>query len=364
VVAVGVAVLLSLPRLIANWPVRTASMPVETLYARMGASVHQPYQGFVLSSGVAGLPSLPQLADAIGLLNGETQLRVWYASPSHWRVDQIGVGTERDLYQGPDDQAIWDFGANEITTIVGEQPVRLPRGADLIPPDLAGWIISVLGPHPSGLSALPARRVAGVGAAGLRVTPNDPRTTVGHIDLWADPTTGLPLQVEITGRGAARPILVTRFLDISFNAPADSVLVPPTGDLNTTYAYTAGSDIAQAFRSLRFGPLPSVLGGFPRTDNPATSVGLGSYGTGLTRFLVIPIPRRIYEDARDRARKAGGAQYVLPDGRAVIVSTQLLTMMVMDADTANRNYLVVGLVSASTLHAAGDQLSTFVGPAR
>jgi hypothetical protein len=161
---------------------------------------------------------------------------------------------------------------------------------------------------------------------------------------------------------AATPILVTRFLDVSFTAPADSVLVPPVGDLNTTYAYTAGSDIARAFRSLRFGPLPLALGGFPRTDNPVTSVGLGSYGTGLTRFLVIPVSRGIYEDARDRARKAGGAQYFLPGGQGVIISTQLLTVMVMDADTANRNYLLIGLVSASTLRIAGAQLSTYLGP--
>jgi hypothetical protein len=206
--------------------------------------------------------------------------------------------------------------------------------------------------------------VAGVGAAGLRITPTDPRTTVGHIDLWADPTTGLPLQVEITGRGASTPILVTRFLDISFTGPADTILVPPAGDINTTHANTSGSDIAQVFRSLRFGPLPPSLGGFPRTDNPLNSVGLGSYGTGLTSFLIIPISRGIYGDAFNRVSKAGGAQYVLPDGRAVIVSTELLTVMVMDADAAKRNYLVVGLVSASTLRDAGAELSTFTGPAR
>ena len=53
------------------------------------------------------------------------------------------------------------------------------------------------------------------------------RTTVGHIDVWADPGTGLPVQVEVTGRGAATPVLVSRFLDLSLRAPDPAVLVPP-----------------------------------------------------------------------------------------------------------------------------------------
>jgi hypothetical protein len=360
-VAAGVAILVSLPGLIDAWPVSPAAMSVEQLYARMAASAATPYQGYALSTGTAGLPSLPQLADAIALLNGETQLRVWYAAPGRWRVDQIGIGTETDLYQEPTDQMIWDFGTNRLTTIVGDQPVRLPRGADLVPADLARRVIAIVGPHPNELTPLPARRVAGVATAGLRITPTDPQTSVGHIDLWADPTTGVPLQVEITGRGASTPILVTRFLDIDFHAPDPSVLTPPPGGPSTSYTYTAGSDIARAFRSLRLGPLPDQLGGFPRSDDPTTSVGLGAYGTGLTRFLVIPVPRGIYEDAYGHITDAGGVQYGLPGGRGVIIATQLLTVMAMDSDLANRNYLLVGLVSAVTLHGAGNDLSTYTG---
>jgi hypothetical protein len=35
--------------------------------------------------------------------------------------------------------------------------------------------------------------------------------------------------------------------------------------------------------------------------------------------------------------------------------------MAMDSDLANRNYLLVGLVSAATLRRAGNDLSTFIG---
>src|SRR6266542_12036 len=50
---------------------------------------------------------------------------------------------------------------------------------------------------------------------------------VRSIDIWADPATGLPLQAEITGRGTARPILVTRFLEVSLTTPGPDVLTPP-----------------------------------------------------------------------------------------------------------------------------------------
>src|ERR1700755_2043808 len=88
VVAAVVAVLASLPSLIAAFPARVAGGSIDELYAKVTASGSQVYQGFVVSSGTAGLPSLPQLADPIALLNGETRLRAWYAGPDRWRVDQ------------------------------------------------------------------------------------------------------------------------------------------------------------------------------------------------------------------------------------------------------------------------------------
>jgi hypothetical protein len=355
VVAAGIGVLVSLPGLIAAWPVRVEPVPVDRLYGRIAASADQPYQGFVLSTGTAGLPSLPQLADSIALLNGETRLRVWYAAPDSWRVDQIGPGTEQGLYQAPTDQLLWDFGTNQITTIVGVVPLRLPRGADLVPPDLARRILAIAGSR--GLHPLPARRVAGISAVGLRIAPDDPRTTVGYVDIWADPGTGLPLQVEITGRGASAPILVTRFLDITLTAPASTILQPPAGGAGTGYVFTAGTDIARAFRSLRPGSLPLRLGGFSRTDDVASSVGLGVYGTGLSRFLVISVPRRVGFDAYDRATAAGGTKVTLPGGEGVIVSTSLITVMAMDSDPARRTYLLVGLVDPTVLRQAGSDLS-------
>src|SRR3712207_7111533 len=45
---------------------------------------------------------------------------------------------------------------------------------------------------------------SGRDAAGLRLTPSDPDTTIGRVDIWADatgdPATALPLRVEVSAR--------------------------------------------------------------------------------------------------------------------------------------------------------------------
>ena len=162
-VAAGVAVLVSLPavRRLAGARRRSPRSSSPTGSRPRGAS---RTRASCSSSGIAGLPSLPQVADVIALLNGETQLRAYYAGPQRWRVDQIGSGTERDLYQTGSGQVLWDFGTNQVTEIVGELPVRLParRRPGPARPGPAAARPSAPGPvPPPGSPALPARRVAG-----------------------------------------------------------------------------------------------------------------------------------------------------------------------------------------------------------
>jgi hypothetical protein len=373
VVGVITAVLASLPGLIAALPAHPAAISLTQLVDRIRASAGQPYQGFALSSGTAGLPTLPQLSDVVAVLDGETQLRAFYAGPDQWRVDQIGPGTERDLYQVVGAQILWDFGANQITVLVGAPPVRTPRGADFLPPDLARRLLGAVGPAGSNgadangtaIEALPARRVAGIAAAGLRLRPTDPESTLAHVDIWAEPNTGLPVQVEVTGRGQTSPILVTRFLDLSLTTPEFAKVEPPPGAPGVGITVTKASDIVSAFASLRLGPLPNSLGGAARaTDSAATTVGAGLYGVGFTQFLVIPVPRNTGNDAFDRARKAGGKQITYPGGVGMLLSTPLLSLMVLNSRLARRNYILVGLVDPGLLQRAASELSTFTGGRR
>ncbi len=200
VVAAAALGLAALPAVVSAVPVSAPATDVARLAARVQASTNQPYQGYAESTGTAGLPALPQLGDVADLLNGDTRLRVWYASANRWRVDVIGIGSERDTYQTPAGQVIWDYGRNQLTELDGTPPVRLPRGADLTPPELARRLLSLAGDQVR-LAPLPAQRIAGIDAAGVRMTPTSSLTTMGHIDVWADPASALPL----TPRTSSRP---------------------------------------------------------------------------------------------------------------------------------------------------------------
>jgi hypothetical protein len=373
-VAGAVAVLAAMPAAIAALPVRAATVDPGRLLDLIRGSAAQPYQGFAVSTGTAALPSLPRLSDVTDLFNGDTQLRAWYAAPTRWRVDVIDTGAEQGVYQTPEAQYLWDYGAAQLTRITGAVPVRLPRGADLLPPALAQRLLA--GAGEVRLSALPSRRVAGVAAAGDRVIPLDARTTVGSLDVWADPTTGLPLLVALTPRGAASPILTTRFLDLSPTAPSPDVLTPPPVRGGMGFTETDGADLARAFRLLQPVQLPERLADLPAAKGSVAVSGLGSYGTGFAQFVVVPLPRRIGFQAMDAATKAAGEPLIfasddgarLADGSVltdvlgdgVLVTTPLLNLVVVDAHAARRVYLVVGPVDAAVLREAARQLAAYV----
>jgi hypothetical protein len=361
-VAGGVAlVLVCLPALVRALPVHAAGTPVADLVAKVRASATQPYQGYAVSTGSAGLPSLPQLGEVADLLNGDTKLRVWYESSTRWRVDVLDVAAERDTYQLPDRQLVWDYGANLLTEIDGTVAVRLPRGADLSPPDLGRRLVSVAGDQVT-LSALPAQRVAGIAAPGVRITPRDPVTTVGSIDLWVDPATGLAVQVAVTGRGAPRPFLTTRFLELSRTRPADAALTPPTATPGIGYAVTDQSVVDNALRTVVGAPLPDRLAGQDRVATWSGAVaGIGAYGTGLAQFLVLPVPRRVGVDAMRRIQRGGGASMNFPSGDGVQISTPLVSLLAVDTHPRHLMYLVVGLVDGKLLRQAGSELTTYRG---
>src|SRR5215468_1231115 len=157
VVAVGVATAVGLPPALGALPAHGSPVAAGELRQRILGSVGQPYQGYAQTAGRLAVPDLPQLSDVTSLLSSTLQLRVWYAGPDHWRVDQIGVnGAERDVYRvWHGVEYVWDYGANVTTQVLGDPPLRLPRSADLVPPELARRLLTLAGGDP--VSRLPAR---------------------------------------------------------------------------------------------------------------------------------------------------------------------------------------------------------------
>ncbi|MGH3881770.1 MAG: hypothetical protein ACRDSK_32500, partial [Actinophytocola sp.] len=123
-------------------PASAREIDPEALRDRILASANRPHQGYAEIAGSLALPELPKAEDLTSLLTTTTRVRTWYASPSSWRFDVItGVG-ERDVYRTPEGEFTWDYGANMLTRLLGEPPVRLPRAGDLLPPELARRVLS------------------------------------------------------------------------------------------------------------------------------------------------------------------------------------------------------------------------------
>jgi hypothetical protein len=310
----------------------SASATPEDLRARVLAGL-PPHVGYAESTGRLGLPEIPALEQATALFTGVTPMRTRYVDAGAWRVDELTPAGERDTYHLGDVEYLWDFGANQLTRVAGETAVRLPRASDLVPSDLAHRLVELTRGEP--VSAIAARRVAGFDAAGFRIAPADPDTTVGRIDVWCDPASGLPLRVEIAARGQEDPLLFTEFREVALTRPDIAVPTAPPG----AGAVTAeAADLAGALRQLDAAPPPRRLAGrdlVPVLTHPVGSAsdrpldglpGVGVYGTGVAAFVLVPASRGIAERVVDGAAAAGGTAVEVPLGRAAILTTPLLSV--------------------------------------
>lgn len=351
----AVAVVAVLVPQVPSWlPASDVTTDPTTLRQQILTSANQPYQGYAEVNGTLQLPELPNLRDLTALLTGTTRVRTWYAAPNRWRFAVVSPVGERDVYGTPDGEYTWDYGANQLTRLIGDAPVRTPRAGDLTPPDLARRVLTAAEGDP--VTALPARRVAGHDAAGLRLTPRDPDTTIGHVDVWADPATGVPLAVEVTARDVSRTVLATRFLEFDATPPPPNVLIP-TKPAGSGYTIVAAPGIADALGALgRARPPDRLAGRDLREANAAGVRGIGVYGTGLSAFIAVPVPADIGGQAADAITKAGATSDVVGDREVTRLEIAPLSIAVVRSSVSRRAWLLAGLTDTDVLLAAAGEL--------
>ena len=360
IAAVVTVVVASAPAAYARLPTAESSLRPAQLLAQARHSTRVAHSGLAESRGNLGLPDLPRLGEVAALLGGTTRARVWWRSPQHFRVDRITTTGESGVYAIPGGVQTWDFETGRIERAVGASPVRLPRVDDLLPPQAARRLLAGVTAR-DRLVALPAHRVAGRSADGLRVFPADPASTVGRLDVYVDERTGLPLSLVVVPRGSTVPALSTAFVDVSFGKPPAADLRPRTPPFSTVRT-TGTPDLATAVD--RFAPfaLPEQLAGLPRTADLVGSFGgTATYGRGLARFVVLPLPSRLGGPALDAATRGGATPLELGTGAAaVLVATPLLDAVVARTSPRggdgvrlrDRWYLVAGTVDGPTLRQA------------
>jgi hypothetical protein len=370
-VACGTAALGVLPAVIAALPVQQSSISAAALRARILASASVPYEAYAESTADFGLPDLPDLHDVSQLLDGTTDQYVWYRSPAYWRADDVtGSGPngtfqagESDTYQDGQVVFLWDYGRSLLTQVVGAQPVRLPRAADLLPPALARRLLGAAAAA-DHYSRLPSRRVAGINAAGLRVTPAGHATTIGAIDIWADPRTGLPVEVQITGRGTGQPVLTSTFLELSERRPGLGTVTPhpaPGVGFTTTSLPAVDSVLNSDGDGDHDGsPFPRQLGGSRHVAIPGSPRGVAVYGTGLSRFVLLPLPGSAGLTVLNAALGAGAGMLSIGGQTGALIRTPLLTVVMVRAGLRPATFLFAGAVTPAVLENAATGLAAYL----
>ena len=144
-------------------PRRTRPTPAD-LRRRILDSAAQPWVGLAEATGRIALPELPALESTTALFTGVTRVRGHVAGPDRWRADELTPVGERDVYRLDGREYVWDFGFDQLTALSGNAALRLPRAADLLPPELGRRLLGLAPDDP--VAPLPARRVAGRVAAG------------------------------------------------------------------------------------------------------------------------------------------------------------------------------------------------------
>jgi hypothetical protein len=343
-----VAVLVALPGLVGAVPARDRPVDAAELLARVLASDRVAYQGYAEARAGLGLPDVPRAGRVVALLGERTRMRAFVAGPSRWRVDELTPIGERDLYADGSSTLLWDSGERRVTVTQGEAVVRFARPADLLPPELGRRVAAAAG---AGEAArLGARRVAGVQALGLRITPRSAGTTLARADLWDDSASGLPVRVELTARGQAQPIVTSTFLDLRLGAPDPGHVrfdLPGDADVERDEA----PDLARAID--RFSPfvLPDPLAGQPRRTRVAGAAS--TYGQGFDLVAVLAFPARI--SPRTRAFLDKVPTRTGPWGEASVIATPLLNGMIFERDGVA--YALAGTVTQPLLDRVAAELA-------
>jgi len=343
-----VALLVALPGLVGAVPARDRRVAAAELLGRVLASDRVAYQGYAEARAGLGLPDVPRAGRVVALLGERTRMRAFVAGRQRWRVDELTPIGERDLYADGSTTMLWDSGERRVTVTDGEAAVRFLRPADLLPPELGRRVAAAA--TAGEVTRIGARRVAGVPALGLRIVPRSAATTLARAELWADPSTGLPVRVELTARGQGEPILTASFLDLRLGAPDPGHVrfdVPGDADVERDEA----PDLARAIDRLSPFVLPDPLAGQPRRTRVAGAAS--TYGRGFDLVAVLAFPASFSPRTRaflDKVPTRAG-----PWGEASMIATPLLNGMIFERDGVA--YALAGTVTQPVLDRVAAELA-------
>jgi outer membrane lipoprotein-sorting protein len=231
--AVMAGSLISVAQALPGLPPRTPAQ----LLVQAGDSVTPPLTGTVVETASFGLPSLPGTSDptsVASLLTGSHTVKVWYASPRHFRLAVPAPLSETDLIADGSTAWEWESSANTVTEYTlpphSTAPVTAPTTAPLTPQQAAQQVLAAVG-KTTTVSTDSNVTVAGQPAYELVLAPKDSRSLVGQVQIAIDGHNGVPLRLQVYARGASSPAFQVGYTSIQFATPAaaDLTFSPPPG---------------------------------------------------------------------------------------------------------------------------------------
>jgi hypothetical protein len=324
------------------------------------ASAVVAYEGNAEAVGRLNLPDLGVFESAAGLFSGLTRMRVWYASPTAYRVDALGLASERDYYRTGNRLWTWDSDLQTATLVHGVSRTHLPVPPDLLPAELGRRVLSGL--PASAVRRAGDARVAGRACIGLTVPAQDARSSVDHVAVCVDSATAVPLAVRIVPKSYPGAGFDTRYLDFNpTTPPAADVQFNPTGAQVIESPEQGDLPIPPPEAPVR---LPRTLVGLPQRSDAAT--GVATYGERYALLAVAPVDPALVQAVRSELDSPSRPPIKGKFGEASVVETPLVSALAVTDDKTG--WLLVGSVTTDVLKQAATQLVTgrygFTGSAR
>jgi outer membrane lipoprotein-sorting protein len=217
-------------------PARTPAQ----LLAQVADATTPPLTGTVVETASFGLPQLPATGSPTSLsslLTGSHTIRVWYASPRHFRLAVPQSLSESDVIRDGGTAWLWQSTLNKVTkyTLPAHAPAKAPAkdtvpAQPVTPQQAAQQVLAAVGPT-TAVSVSSNVSVAGQAAYALVLAPKDHRSLVGQVQIDVDGKNGVPLRLQVFARGASTPAFQVGYTAVQFVTPAaaDLTFTPPPG---------------------------------------------------------------------------------------------------------------------------------------
>ena len=222
--------LISVAQAAPGLPARTPAQ----LLAEVADATPPPLTGTVVETASFGLPALPATGNPTSLsslLTGSHTIRVWYASPGHFRLAAPQSLSESDVIRNGRTAWLWQSTLNKVTkfTLPAHSAQAVPK-QPLTPQQAAQQVLAAVGPTTT-VSVDSNVTVAGQAAYALVLAPKDARSLIGQVQIDVDGRNSVPLRLQVFARGSSSPAFQVGYTDIHFvtPAPADLSFTPPPG---------------------------------------------------------------------------------------------------------------------------------------